>query len=144
MLVVNYKGRPWMKGILENHPLFLSVFAVVAMCVACAWGAFPELNGLMHLEPFPDDEFRWKVMGLVGASLVGTFVWDRVCTAVFAPDIFRAMLEEARQTSLADALPAVVSLGKVVGVLMLLGSGNLLIVGLAWFAYKKMNAAPPP
>ena len=26
----NYKGRPWMKGMLENHPLFLSVF----MCVA--------------------------------------------------------------------------------------------------------------
>ena len=22
----NYKGRPWMKGMLENHPLFLSVF----------------------------------------------------------------------------------------------------------------------
>lgn len=22
----NYKGRPWMKGMLENHALFLSVF----------------------------------------------------------------------------------------------------------------------
>ena len=144
MLVVNYKGRPWMKGIMENHPLFLSVFAVVAMCAACAWGAFPELNALIHLEPFPDDAFRWKVMSLVGASLVGTFIWDRVCTAVFAPDIFRAMLEEAKQTSLADAMPAVMSLGKVLGVLLLLGSGNLLVVILAWFAYKKMNAPPPP
>ena len=81
-------------GIMENHPLFLSVFSVVAGCAACAWGAFPELNALIHLEPFPDDAFRWKVMSLVGASLVGTFVWDRVCTAVFAPEIFRAMLDE--------------------------------------------------
>ena len=29
--------RPWMKGILENHPLFLSVFASVAGVAFCAW-----------------------------------------------------------------------------------------------------------
>ena len=27
----------------------------------CAWGVFPEINALIHLEPFPDDDFRWKV-----------------------------------------------------------------------------------
>ena len=27
VLLVNYKGRPWMKGLTENHALFLSVFA---------------------------------------------------------------------------------------------------------------------
>lgn len=44
MLLVNYKGRPWMKGISENHPLFLSVFACVAGCAVCAWGAFPQVK----------------------------------------------------------------------------------------------------
>jgi hypothetical protein len=28
---VNYKGRPWMKGLLENQPLFISMFLAVAM-----------------------------------------------------------------------------------------------------------------
>ena len=55
VLLVNYKGRPFMKGISENHPLFLSVFACVAGCVCCAWGVFPEINTMIHLEPFPDD-----------------------------------------------------------------------------------------
>ena len=30
VLFVNYKGRPWMKGLLENHALFLSVFLCAA------------------------------------------------------------------------------------------------------------------
>ena len=46
------------QGISENHPLFLSLFACVAGCVCCAWGVFPELNTLIHLEPFPDDNVR--------------------------------------------------------------------------------------
>ena len=29
MLFVNYKGRPWMNGLSENHPLFLSIFACI-------------------------------------------------------------------------------------------------------------------
>jgi hypothetical protein len=101
VLLVNYKGRPFMKGMLENHPLFLSVFACVAMCVCCAWGVFPELNTLIHLEPFPDDAFRFKVIGLVLASLFGTFLWDRLCTYIWAPRIFQAMMDEAKRLMVA-------------------------------------------
>jgi cation-transporting ATPase 13A1 len=136
-LLVNYKGRPFMKGISENHPLFLSVFACVAGCVCCAWGVFPEINALIHLEAFPDDDFRFKVIALVMASLFGTFVWDRLCTMIFAPRIWKAMVDEAKQTTLADALPALMSLGKVVGVLVILGSGNLLTLGIAYWLYKR-------
>lgn len=144
ILLVNYKGRPWMKGMMENHPLFLAVFSCVAGCACCAWGVFPELNTLIHLEPFPNDEFRWRVMTLFALSLVGTFVWDRLCVALFAPKIFRAMVDEAKSMSLADALPALQSLGKVLGVLFLLGTGNIVIIGLAFFMYKKMTANRPP
>ena len=52
---------------------------------------------MIHLEPFPDDEFRWTVIKLVCASIVGTFIWDRICIALFAPQVFGAMLNEARQ-----------------------------------------------
>ena len=76
VLLVNYKGRPWMKGLTENHSLFLSVFACVAGCAACAWGIFPELNTLIHLEPFPNDEYRWRIMSLVGVSIADGIGWS--------------------------------------------------------------------
>jgi cation-transporting ATPase 13A1 len=131
-----------MKGILENHPLFLSVFLCVAGVAGCAWGVRPELNGLLHLEAFPDDAFRWKVLGLVGLSIVGTFIWDRVVTALFAPDIFAVMVTEARRTTWADVLPVFMTLGKVVAGFVVLANGNILVVGgLGWYYYKNRQAA---
>ncbi len=65
-------------------------------------------------------------MSLVAVSVVGTFVWDRLVTALFAPAIFSAMLSEARQTSAADLLPVLRSaakVGVVVG-LIYMGSKN--------------------
>jgi len=144
VLFVNYKGRPWMKGILENHPLFLSVFLCVAGVAGCAWGVRPELNSLIHLEAFPDDEFRWKVLGLVGLSLVGTFLWDRLVIALFAPDIFRAMVGEAKKTTFADLVPLLTTAAKVAGGLFVLANGNVLVLlGIAWYWNKnrKANAA---
>ena len=92
IMFVNYKGQPWMKGVLENHPLFLSVFICIAGIAACAWEVRPEFNALIHLSPFPNDTFRWQVMTMVGLTLVGTFIWDRLVTALFAWDIFSAQL----------------------------------------------------
>ncbi|KAH8073943.1 calcium-transporting ATPase [Aureococcus anophagefferens] len=113
VLLVNYKGRPWMKGLLENHALFLSLFLSVAGVVVCAWNVFPYGNSLIHLAPFPDDDFRWTIVGLVLASLAGTFVWDRLCTALFAPHIFRAQLAEGRKTTFADVQPILATALKV-------------------------------
>jgi hypothetical protein len=52
------QGRPWMKGCIENHPLFLSVVASAVGVAACAWEVSPYINNLIHLEAFPNDEFR--------------------------------------------------------------------------------------
>ena len=122
VLFVNYKGRPWMKGLLENHALFLSVFITIGGVVFFAWGLSPEINKLVHLEAFPDDAYRFKVMGLVLASLFGTFIWDRLCTALFAPRIFKAMLSEAAKTTVADVLPIFKTLGYVAGGLAVFGT----------------------
>jgi len=144
VLFVNYKGRPWMKGILENHPLFLSVFMCVAGVAGCAWGIRPEINDLIHLEAFPHDEFRWKVLGLVGLSLVGTFVWDRLIIAIFAPDIFKAMVDQAKLTTLKDVTPVFMTAGKVAGGMFLLAQGNILMILAAlyfWNQKRKADAA---
>ena len=39
---------------------------------------------------------------------------------LFAPRIFKAMMDEAKTTTPADLMPALLSLGKVVGVLVML------------------------
>ena len=134
---VNYKGRPWMKGLLENHMLFLSLFICIGGVAMFAWELLPQVNELIHLEPFPNDEFRWKVMGLVGLSIVGTFITDRLVTAIFAPHIFGAMMEEARKTSISDVLPIFGTLFKVAGGFLVLGTGNPLIWFGSYWIYKK-------
>merc|ERR1719499_2507349 len=62
VLLVNYKGRPWMKGFTENHPLCLSLVLMVAGVACAAWGVFPQVNDMLQLEPFPSDEFRYQIM----------------------------------------------------------------------------------
>merc|ERR1719191_79794 len=69
VIFVNYKGRPWMKGLLENQPLFLSLFICIALVAVCAWGAFPYLNQILNLEVVPED-LRWQVMGTLSVSLI--------------------------------------------------------------------------
>merc|ERR1719327_1207082 len=51
VLAVNYKGQPWMKGLMENLPLFLSVFILVGSVAACAWEVNGTANQLIHLTP---------------------------------------------------------------------------------------------
>jgi len=137
VLLVNYKGRPWMKGVMENHALCLSLFITIAALMVFAWGISPELNKLIHLEEFPDDEFRWQVAALVMISLFGTFIWDRIITYFFAPVIFKAMWDEAKNTTFADILPVITTLAKVVGGVTVFASGNPLIWALTgWYFWK--------
>jgi cation-transporting ATPase 13A1 len=138
ILFVNYKGQPWMKGVTENRALFLSVFVMSGSIAAAAWELSPEINELIHLSPFPNDRFRWSVMGLVFLTLVGTLVWDRICVAIFAPQIFKAIVDSARKTTFKDdVLPIFQTAGKVLFCFFILGTGNLLIAGGAFWYYKK-------
>jgi hypothetical protein len=41
-----------------------------------------------------------------------------------------------------DLLPAVKSLAKVLGVMVVLGSGNIFLWGICYFVWKKLRAAP--
>ncbi|KAJ9454587.1 putative manganese-transporting ATPase PDR2 [Diplonema papillatum] len=140
VLFVNYKGRPWMKGLLENHALFLSLFTTFAGVAYIAWGVSPEINSMFHFAAFPDDDFRWNTIRLVAISVVGTFIWDRIATALFAPHIFKIMLEEAGQTRFSDFLPMLTTLGKALGGLILISTVNpLILFGFYYFVYRNIG-----
>lgn len=132
----NYKGRPWMKGMLENHALFLSVFLCVGGVVVASWEMIPQLNELIQLAPFPDDVFRYKVVGLVVATIFGTLCWDRLCVLLFAPRVAKAMTSEASKTKLSDLAPIGLTLVKVIGGVFLIGTGNIMVAGIAFYWYR--------
>eukprot|EP01038_Epipyxis_sp_PR26KG_P009128 gene9128-12312_t len=133
----NYKGRPWMKGMLENHPLFLSVFVCIGGVVVAAWEMIPQLNELIQLAPFPNDLFRYKVVLLVILTILGTFLWDRLCTFIFARAVYRASMEEMSKVGFKDFVPIFMTVGKVIAVIVLLGSGNILLIGGAIWYYRQ-------
>lgn len=139
----NYKGRPWMKGMLENHPLFLSVFVCIAGVIIAAWEMIPQLNDLIQLTPFPDDIFRYKVVFLVVNTILGTLLWDRLCVFFFAPSVFRASMDEFKKVSLDDFVPLLKTSGLVVIVLALLGTGNILLAGAGYWYYRTYYAKKP-
>ena len=141
----NYKGRPWMKGMLENHPLFLSVFACIAGVVVASWEMVPQLNEIIQLAPFPDDTYRFKVVALVVSTIFGTFAWDRLCTALFAPHVFAAMRREAARTTLKDLQPVGLTALKIFGGVALLGTNNIFLifaVGYYYWQWQKNQQAP--
>merc|ERR1719506_2195615 len=138
VILVNYKGRPWMKGVLENQPLFLSLFACIALVTVCAWGVIPYLNNILNLETIPED-LRPKVMACVFISLVGSFSWDRLMTAIFAPQIFAVQLEEVKSIEFKDFKPLLQTVFYIVGGLMFLGMGNPILWGLAFMGYRQFK-----
>lgn len=73
------------------------------------------------------------------ATIAGTFLWDRLCVAVFAPASFKAIMDEARKTSLSDLLPVGLTLLKVLGVVFVLSTGNLLMAGAAWYFWRNFS-----
>lgn len=135
VIFVNYKGRPWMKGILENQPLFLSLILCTALVAICAWGAIPQLNTLLNLEVLPE-ELRPTVMIVLFVSLIGSLLWDRLMVFIFARHIHDAQLEEVKATTLADFVPLLKTVGYTGGGLLVLLTGNPLLLGLAYMMYR--------
>jgi cation-transporting ATPase 13A1 len=78
------------------------------------------------------------------ATIAGTFLWDRLCLLVFAPQSFAAVMSEARQTTFKDLQPVLWTLAKVVGVVAVLGSGYLLLGGTIWYFYRNYQNQQKP
>ena len=142
VLVVNYKGSPWMQGALENKALFLSMFACGIGIVVCSAGYIPWINQSLELMVLPG-ELRNKLLLLLGMSTIGAFIIDRLIVFVFAREIFFAStLRPLMTTTIADFLPIVKTCGYIAGgVLVLplvLGNPIGMIAGFYGFKmYKK-------
>lgn len=119
------------------------MYACIAGVVVASWEMVPQLNEMLQLAPFPDDAFRFKVVALVTATIFGTLVWDRICVWLFAPKVFAVMMEEARHTTPADLVPVLRTAGLIVLVVVLLGTGNLLLLGLGFYWWRRQKNANP-
>ena len=106
---------------------------------AMAWEVVPTANKMLHLVPFPDNQYRYTVMALVFACIGGTFLWDRLITMVFAPKVFKAMLDEGKKTSFKDVLPIFTTLGKVFVGFAIFATGNPIIYGACFMGYRYYN-----
>jgi len=139
VLLVNYKGQPWMKGATENHALCLTLGCLIIGVSLLTFTVYPELNTMLDMEPFPNDEFKYKVIFLVFMSLLGSFIADRLCVAIFSRDIFYAQFQQLLLLRPQHLMQPMMTIGKILGVLWVLGSGNLLLAGLAYWQYRKWN-----
>merc|ERR1711935_899376 len=137
------KGQPWMKGLLENQALFLSLTLCTCMTWICASGMIPQVNDLLQLEIVPDD-LRTTMLVCLFMSLGGTLMWDRFCHWMFAPEIFAVMVENVKTTTFRDFFPVFKTIGAVLLVVGILATGNILsLVGL-YYLYKNYYAESQP
>jgi cation-transporting ATPase 13A1 len=137
VLLVNYKGQPWMKGATENHALCLTLGSLCVGVTVLTFTMYPELNEMLDMEPFPNDEFKYKVIFLVFMSLLGSFIVDRICLAIFSRDIFYAQMEQILLMRPEHFAAPMMTVMKILGGLWVMGSGNLLLAGLAYWQYRK-------
>jgi hypothetical protein len=86
------------------------------------------------MSPFAIRCIAWSIATTSIVTLV------HFCCSFAANDIFMAMWNEAKQTSIMDCMPIFYSLVKVGGGLVVFGSGNPLIWGGAWYANKRYKA----
>jgi hypothetical protein len=59
---------------------------------------------------------------------------------IFAPQVHSAILDEAKRTTLKDVQPVFFTFLKVVVGVYILSTGNLIIMGLAFYMYRRSQA----
>lgn len=87
VMMVNYKGRPFMISSLENRPMLYSLAACCALTFACAFEAVPWLNSKLQLVSLPSSSFRTRMLLILSASVFGSLLWDRLCSFFFARNL---------------------------------------------------------
>lgn len=76
VMVVNYKGRPFMEGLSENKGLRSALLAVTAIVLVCTAEISSTLNDYMELASWPSFELQSKVVGVIAVDFVACFVLD--------------------------------------------------------------------
>ena len=142
VMLVNYKGRPFMMGSLENKTLLLSLAALFIGSFMAAFEVVPYLNNKLQFVSMPDDAFRYKVLGLLLFTVVGTYGWDTLCQFVFAREILLQGYRDSwnvlpKDPKYLEFMARRVFVVCGIGYLYMItdGSGFVLVAG--YYAYKK-------
>jgi len=146
VLVVNYKGRPWMQGATENRALFISMFLCGAGLTICSSGQIPELNTFLELMVIPET-LRVRVLSLLLMGTIGVFLLDRLMVFLFARDAFMAgTVQPLMQTRLQDFVPIVTLFLKVVAgfIVVPIGLGNPILGFMMIMGYRRYRASQQP
>ena len=140
--ICNYKGRPFMKGPLENSALLYSLAVCGTLAFTCAFEVSPALNKWLGLVSLPSDEFRWTLLGCLAVSVFGSLTVDRMLVWYFAPHIFKAQM----QATLDNANMLVMMHIKriIFGIAAFLLAAQFGVVGLfgAYMLFKRYMANP--
>ncbi|KAJ1488119.1 hypothetical protein T484DRAFT_1784330, partial [Baffinella frigidus] len=148
VMLVNYKGRPFMLAATENAAMGASLVATTAGVFICAFEVVPPLNTLLKLVPLPSDEFRTQMLTALFASVFGSMLWDRICVAIFAPTLLWVGYVDAWH-----ALPPRAFfegyLKRAVYILFVLAvyatmDQNLIILLGGWYGWRQIFKPPPP
>jgi len=132
LLLVNYKGRPWMRSVTENLPLLSSSALALGLVFACASGASPALLQALQLTPLPQ-ELAPTVGGLLAATLLGTYALDRAVEAALSSARARARWQAPVQ--LAEGRPVLPSAARLV---------SKAAVACGWLAFVSMVLSGNP
>ncbi|CAN0067180.1 unnamed protein product [Discosporangium mesarthrocarpum] len=90
MCLVNFKGRPFMTGVLELRPVLFSGGATLLLCLVLTTEIFPGLNEMFELAPFPSLQMKAMVLVAMTVSVLGGVAVDRLAVKVFDPDLHKA------------------------------------------------------
>ncbi|XP_011498856.1 PREDICTED: manganese-transporting ATPase 13A1 [Ceratosolen solmsi marchali] len=88
--VVNYRGQPFMEGLLENKLLLYSLLSSTAAIFALALGVIPDIALQFEIVDFPVD-FRRILVQVLIANFVLAFFVDRTCRWLFGEGKFRKL-----------------------------------------------------
>jgi cation-transporting ATPase 13A1 len=136
MLLVNYKGRPWMKGATENTALWATLAALFASIGLLIYDVNPEVTSMFDLQPFPNEEFRRHVLIIVVVSLAGTFAADRAVLAHFSPEVFAAQTRQLAHFRPSDIM-SLQSLGICIATFIVLKTRNYALGGILVMHYLR-------
>lgn len=141
VMLVNYKGRPFMLGAIENKTLLASLASMVVGAFVCAFEVSPALNNWLQLVAMPTLEFRVKLLVILGVSVAGTLAWDQLMLLIFAPHILFTAYSDTlralpRPKDMVKPMRRVAGLG-LVAFLYYATEGNMIVLVGAFYAFRQ-------
>ncbi|CAM9336734.1 unnamed protein product [Choristocarpus tenellus] len=88
--LVNHKGYPFMKGVLETKGILYPAAMTLFLCAVILMETFPGINVLFQMAPFPSLKSRALVGMSMIVSVLGTLGLDYFVVKTFDPDLHKA------------------------------------------------------